>query len=103
MPDIDPMTELYTERAHLVALLAQLYPSSWNHGDDECPDWFVVYIDLPTGQATWHISPEDWWIFACVPHGDAKWDGHSTPEKYQRVRDLIAEIEKNHPTHTQPA
>lgn len=93
----------YTERTHLVALLAQLYPSGWDYADPSTPDWPVVFIDLPTGQAAWHISPEDWWICACVPRRhNAERDGHTTAEKYQRIRDLIFEIEKNHPDHTQP-
>ena len=83
----------YTERANLVALLAQLYPSGWDYSDDTT--WPIVYIDLPTGQAAWHISPDDWWICACVPrrHG-SQWDGHTTDEKYQRIRHLIEEIDK---------
>lgn len=99
--DPTPLDAAYTERAHLVALLAQLYPSGWDYADPSTPDWPIVFIDLPTGQATWHVSPNDWWIFACVPrrHG-ATWDGHTTEQKYQRIRDLIAETEKNHPEHT---
>jgi hypothetical protein len=91
----EALSAVYAERGNLVALLAALYPSCWNHGDPEWPDWFVVYIELPTGQATWHVSPEDWWIFAFVPHSDtAIWDGHTTAEKYQRIRNLILQIEK---------
>lgn len=88
---------VYAERAHLVALLAQIYPSYWDYSDPEYPDWPVVYVELPTGQASWHISPDDWWIFACVPrkHG-APWDGHTTEDKYQRIRDLIMDMERNH-------
>lgn len=84
----------YTERTHLVALLAQLYPSGWDYADPSTPDWPVVFIDLPTGQAAWYISPEDWWICACVPRRhNAEWDGHTTEEKYRRVRELILQIE----------
>lgn len=85
---------VYEERANLVALLAQIYPSYWDYSDPEEPDWPVVYVELPTGQTSWHISPDDWWIFACVPRKyGAQWDGHSTEEKYQRVRDLILKME----------
>lgn len=96
-PNWVPLSALrttYTERSNLVALLAQLYPSYWDYSDPECPDWPVVYIDLPTGQASWHIHPDDWWIFANAQRRhDAQWDGHSTDEKYQRVRNLILAIE----------
>jgi hypothetical protein len=87
----------YTERANLVALLASLYPSRWRYADPSTPGWPVVFVDLPTGQASWHVSPEDWHLFAHVPHGTgpgAEWDGHTTEQKYQRLRDLIAKIEE---------
>lgn len=86
--------DVYTERTHLVALLAQIYPSGWDYTDPEYPDWPIVYIDLPTGQVSWHISPEDWWVCANIPrrHG-AIWDGHSTDEKYGRIRQLMLDLE----------
>jgi hypothetical protein len=43
------------------------------------PEWPVVYIDLPTGQVSWHM-----------PQYAAKFDGHTTAEKYRRVREFIA-------------
>jgi uncharacterized membrane protein YccF (DUF307 family) len=45
----------------------------------------VLFVGLPTGQATWHISPSDLDLFEHVPAGAATWDGHSTDEKYERV------------------
>jgi hypothetical protein len=96
------LTHAYTERANLTALLAALYPSGWNHADTDHPGWFILYIQLPTGQATWHISPDDWWIFANVPHNpDLTWDGHTTEQKYQRIRDLIAQIESGNAPRAQ--
>jgi hypothetical protein len=38
------------------------------------PEWPVMYIELPTGQVSWHI-----------PQHVKGWDGHTTPEKYSRV------------------
>jgi hypothetical protein len=38
------------------------------------PEWPVMYIELPTGQVSWHI-----------PQHTKGWDGHTTPEKYNRV------------------
>lgn len=46
--------------------------------DPRTPAWPVVFIELPTGQVSWHI-PE---------HGEP-WDGHTTEEKYRRVDALI--------------
>jgi len=76
----------YRERAHLVAHLAALYSSVLVHGADPAePDWPVLFISLPTGQASWHISPDDLDLFAHVPKGIDHWDGHTTDEKYQRL------------------
>lgn len=89
----DPMDALnaaYRERAHLVALLAAVYPSLWTPGEDD-PDWRIVFIELPTGQASWHVAPDDWGLFAGVPAGlVGAWDGHSTEEKYRRIDELTA-------------
>lgn len=78
---------VYRERAHLVAHLAALYPSHIGHTDPEEPEWAVVTISLPTGQATWHIAPDDMELFGHVRTdivGDP-WDGHDTSEKYRRL------------------
>lgn len=80
---------IYRERAHLVAHLAALYESNMVFGADPAePDWPVVYVYLPTGQASWHISPEDVDLFdhvRRVPTNAGQWDGHDTTEKYRRV------------------
>lgn len=82
----DPLTAVYRERAHLVAHLAAIYPSVLVHGADVAePDWPVLFVGLPTGQATWHIFAADLDLFEHVPEGEATWDGHSTTEKYERV------------------
>lgn len=41
----------------------------------------VVYIELPAGQTSWHL-PQHW----------RPWDGHSTPEKYRRIRNWVAMV-----------
>ena len=41
--------------------------------DPKEQEWPVVFIDLPTGQVSWHIKQ----------YGN-EWDGHSTDEKYKR-------------------
>lgn len=40
------------------------------------PEWPVVYIELPTGQVSWHM-----------PQHPVPWDGHDTEEKYRRIRE----------------
>jgi hypothetical protein len=43
--------------------------------DPSEPDWPVAYIELPTGQVSWHL-----------PQHPQQWDSHDTPEKYRRCR-----------------
>jgi hypothetical protein len=84
----------YRERAHLVALLAAQYPAEFRE-DPEDDEWSIVYIDLPTGQASWHIHPRDVDLFPHVKFGTAaEWDGHSTEEKYRRIDELARQLAK---------
>lgn len=46
--------------------------------DPNEPEWPVVFIELPTGQVSWH-----------VPQHTTPWDGHSTEEKYRRLRQFV--------------
>lgn len=79
----------YNERNHLVAVLAQRWPSGLKktaiEGWDEC--WHnCVYIDLPWGQASWHFHDRDAHLFAGLPPYEGEWDGHTTEEKYAAIR-----------------
>lgn len=83
--------DVYRERAVLVANLATRYPSHIGFTDQGEPMWAVVIIETPTGQMSWHIAPGDRELFRHVRDtlpDDAPWDGHSTPEKYERLRQL---------------
>lgn len=83
---VDPVAGVYRERAYLVAHLAAVYPSVLVPGaDPEEPDWPVLFVDLPSGQVSWHIAPDDLDLFGHVRLGSAAWDGHSTQEKYARL------------------
>lgn len=42
--------------------------------DPDAPEWPVIYIELPTGQVSWHM-----------PQHESDWDGHTTEDKYQRI------------------
>lgn len=46
--------------------------------DESEPEWPVFYIELPTGQVSWHM-----------PQHEMAWDGHSTEEKFQRIQEFI--------------
>jgi hypothetical protein len=89
-PTADDVRAVYSERAHLVAHLAARYPAVLLEQAPDDPDWALVYITLPTGQLSWHISAADLHLFAHVERvteGDPRglWDGHSTAEKYTRL------------------
>lgn len=95
---INTTNAAYTERARLVALLAALYPSTWNFGDETEPDWTVVYVQLPTGQASWHVRESDMGLFEHVRRDDTTaWDGHTTSEKYERIAALAKQRAAVHP------
>lgn len=90
---------LYRERADLLALLAAHYPAviipapdTDDGGDVDGGGWALLFLDLPTGQASWYIAPRDHDLIQhveVVGHEDprAQWDGHLTEEKYDRIRD----------------
>lgn len=81
----------YLERNQVVAALAKCFPSGvartaiegWSDGWHGC-----VYIDLPTGQVSWHFHDSHAYLFAGLPPYRGAWDGHDTPEKYNRLAAL---------------
>lgn len=81
----------YSERNRLVAALIKVggYPAvTWE--DQAEPGWWVVYVDTPSGQLSWHVGPSDIGLFLDVPSviGESPWDGHDTDEKYRRLAAL---------------
>ncbi|MFB7589344.1 hypothetical protein [Streptomyces sp. NPDC056169] len=84
---------IYRERAHLVALLATHYPSHIGYTDPDAPDWAVLIIEAPGCQLSWHIAPRDMDLFGHVRATSVisrAWDGHTTDQKYERIRTLTA-------------
>jgi len=89
--------QAYKERDMCVALIARMALALgyrvWlaQHPDaDWEDDWrTIVYIDLPTGQVSWHIhdSEREWFLrdLHYNSNPDLIWDGHDTAEKYRRV------------------
>lgn len=85
----------YAERNQAVALLAKLaLRLGWRAGlrfhpeEDTAwePDWrTIVFIDLPTGQVSWHFHDSERHLLEGLPLYPELWDGHDTPEKYRRV------------------
>lgn len=83
---LEALEAVYRERAHLVAHLAAYYPSCAGYTDPAAPDWLVVTVQMPEGQATWHIARADVDLFTHVQRYEVPWDGHTTAEKYERLR-----------------
>lgn len=90
----------YRERDTLVAALSKVFPSSIERHPDADVEWeddwrTIIAVNLPTGQATWHIHDSEREMFTHLrPDPGFAWDGHTTEEKYERVRALAAREEK---------
>lgn len=92
MTEPNPLDVAFRGRAHLEAHLAADYPSVLVEGaDPEAPDWPVLFVELPTGQVSWHVNPADLDLFGHVRRTIAGmpdapvWDGHTTDEKHARL------------------
>ena len=87
--------QAYRERNHLVAALARLYPSGIKRTDipDWSPDWHgCVYIDLPSGQISYHYHDSQAWLFERLPTYEGEWDGHNKETVHQRLGALGSPI-----------
>lgn len=85
----------YHERNILVAALARLFPSGlrptaiegWN------PEWHgCVYIDLPSGQISYHFHDREAPLFEGLPPYTKDWDGHDKDAVHQRLADIRARL-----------
>lgn len=94
----EQINELYRERAQLLAWLAAREPGSVlaPAPDVKDPRWRILFLRTGHGewQMTWHIAPSDIALFSGVERVEAddpraQWDGHTTEQKYQRVRALV--------------
>lgn len=86
----------YEERNRVVAALARTVIANGGVAgiartaiEGWSEDWHgCVYIDLPTGQASWHFHESQRELFAGLPPYTRGWDGHTTLEKYERLAAL---------------
>ena len=96
----------YSERDKCVAMLATLaHALGWTvylgtHVGEWEDDWRnIVFIDTPAGQVSWHYhdSERPWfaWIGLVQPREPKAWDGHSTPQKYERLFGLVHDGVRN--------
>lgn len=82
---------IYRERAHLVAFLTTLYPSVGAYNNPDYPEYLVVYVELPVGQMSWQVHPDDVDLFDGLQIVENHvWDGHTTEEKYRKLRNFTA-------------
>lgn len=90
--------DLYNQRLHLFATIVNLKPTmSWKskkHADGELcfgGGWFVVGVNTPEGQYSYHYELKDWDLFKCEELDVApEWDGH-TSQDVARVLSLVKE------------
>lgn len=81
----------YSERDKLVSVLSKVYPASLERHQPENDNWendwrWVVFVDTPTGQVSWHIHDSELPMFSHLRRNAGRvWDGHTTDEKYNRL------------------
>lgn len=76
---------LYHQRLILFAALVMAFPDkawkSHKHHDGKVPfggGWFIVGLNTPEGQYTYHYEDKDWGLFQCQEIEKApEWDGHT--------------------------
>lgn len=89
--------ELYHHRAILSSIVFNMFKAvAWkskkhdNEEDDPMyNDMFIVGIQTPEGQATYHYHLDYWDLFDVVELDRApKWDGHTPEEAIRRIASL---------------
>ena len=80
--------EAYLDRNLCVQVMARMAQKlGYNVGVKENGDWPILYIDLPTGQVSWHILKAD--IAGIFPEYHKEWDGHDVEIKRMRLIEFI--------------
>jgi len=87
--------ELYHHRAILFSVICNLFPekawkSKLHDTGDMYEGMFIVGIETPKGQATYHYDIEPYWnMFNVIELDKApKWDGHTPQEAIDRIATL---------------
>jgi len=86
----------YRERNWLVAFVSRCYLSYLAPAPDAEPGFnWIVYIETPEGQLSWHLHDDELPRFGHCPRWKAAvWDGHTTEEKYERLLALRPDRQK---------
>jgi len=90
--------ELYHHRAVLFSVIVANYPDrAWkskkHHDGTMYENMFIVGIDTPDGQATYHYDVDPYWdMFKCrVLDNAPEWDGHTPAQAIERIGKLKAQ------------
>lgn len=93
--------ELYHHRAVLFSVIVANYPDrAWkskkHHDGTMYDNMFIVGIDTPDGQATYHYDVDPYWdMFKCrVLDNAPEWDGHTPAQAIERIGKLKAQEQK---------
>ena len=83
----------YAERNELIAFMTTLYDSHLCRHPDSDKEWedewrWIVCIHSPAGQLTWHVHQTELPKFYHLKVEENHWDGHTTEEKYERIRQI---------------
>lgn len=88
--------ELYHHRAVLFSVIVENFAArAWKsklHADGTMYDgMFIVGIETPDGQATYHYDVEPYWnLFRCKEVDRApEWDGHTPDQAIERIGKLV--------------
>ena len=88
--------ELYHHRAVLFSVIVKAFPErAWkarqHHDGTMYEGMFIVGIDTPYGQASYHYDIEPYWnMFACRELERApEWDGHMPAQAIERIGRLV--------------
>jgi len=94
MADGEDVSKVYEDRnllAQLAAILARrcgLHVGTMLDKELTKPEeWPLIYIELPTGQVSWHI-PKGEMVAQLEPFGQ-EWDNHTPEEKQGRIREFL--------------
>ena len=87
--------ELYHHRAVLFSVIVKAFPErAWkarkHHDGTMYEGMFIVGIETPEGQATYHYDIEPYWdMFNCPEREFApEWDGHTAAQAIERIGKL---------------
>ena len=87
--------ELYHHRAVLFSVICKefvhlAWKSRQHHDGSMFKGMFIVGINTPDGQATYHYDIEPYWDMFDVPEYDyaQEWDGHTAEQAIERIERL---------------